>query len=103
MVSTLHTTANSLERDKVNFFPNLDFSIVEIKDRYVILNWSLQTEVNYNSFQIDLNSDKTNQTTIWSFISLNHSSANFEGDFSIVNYTLSSENFRAEKIGERQA
>ncbi len=98
MVSTLLTTANPLEGDRVNFFPDLDFSIVEIKDRYVILNWSLQTEVNYNSFQIDLYSDKTNQTTIWSFISLNHFSANFEEDFSIVNYTLSSEIFRAEKI-----
>ncbi|MCK4845793.1 MAG: hypothetical protein KAS95_08980, partial [Candidatus Heimdallarchaeota archaeon] len=97
-ISTLRTTANSLERDRVNFFQDVDGSIVEIKDRYVILNWSLQTEVNYNSFQIDLYSAKTNQTTIWSFISLNQPSADFEEGFSIVNYTLSSGNFRAEKI-----
>ncbi len=70
--------------------------IVDIYDRYVLLNWSVPINSSFNSFRVDY-ANETGFNHTWSVIFLNQTVEQEENYFSLVNYTVSDTNFLAQK------
>jgi len=70
--------------------------IVDIQDRYILLNWSIPDNASFNSFRIDY-TNETGFNHTWSVIFLNQTLEHEENFFSPVNFTISDSNFLAQK------
>ncbi|MBY9000432.1 MAG: ABC transporter permease subunit [Candidatus Heimdallarchaeota archaeon] len=61
--------------------------IVEINDRFVVLNWTVQENLSYNSFRIEIDDKSLNETYTWSIIQINQSTLNLFHEVNPVNYS----------------
>ncbi|MHA2309746.1 MAG: hypothetical protein ACXABJ_10745 [Candidatus Heimdallarchaeaceae archaeon] len=82
----------------MNFFQGNNFTItsvsaqsekaeiVEIQDRSIIMNWTIPSIHNFNSFRISLLSNQSEEETTWIMILFNSSIDVSSSTFSLVNY-----------------
>jgi len=74
-----------------------DASIIEVGDRYALLNWTVPTNFSHNSFRIELENVELNQSTTWSMILLNETQDTNNEFFTQVNYTVDDGVFISQK------
>ena len=62
--------------------------IVEIGDRFVILNWTIQENYSFNGFRIEIYDSSLNLSQTWSIIQINQTSLlDYFDQVNLVNYT----------------
>ena len=74
-----------------------NINVVDLQDRFVIINWTIPLSQNFNSFRISLISNQTEETT-WTMIFLNSSFEVLSTGFSLVNFTSEGSLNSAQKI-----
>ncbi|MHA1817198.1 MAG: ABC transporter permease subunit [Candidatus Heimdallarchaeaceae archaeon] len=70
--------------------------IVEIGDRFVILNWTIQENFSFNGFRIEIDDQSLNLSRTWSIIQINQTtSPTYYDSVNFVNYTDSNDDIFA--------
>lgn len=72
--------------------------VIEIHDRSIILNWTIPSIQNFNSFRISLLSNQSEEESTWTMILLNNTIEVSTNSFSLVNYSTSDSLHSAQKI-----
>ncbi len=82
-----------------NVFAQADeTSIVDIGDRYAIVNWTLPTSSIYDGFRIEYYDVSLNQSFTWSMVIINETEDITLEYFSQVNYSINDEIFLSQKM-----
>lgn len=62
--------------------------VVEIGDRFVILNWTIQENYSFSGFRIEIYDNSLNLSQTWSIIQINHTTfPDYFDQVNLVNYT----------------
>ncbi|MHA1197806.1 MAG: ABC transporter permease subunit [Candidatus Heimdallarchaeaceae archaeon] len=73
-------------------------SLIEIGDRYTVVNWTCPESYSYHGFRIDYFDVTLNQTLTWSMVILNETQETTLEYFSQVNYSIGEETFVSQKF-----
>ena len=72
-------------------------SVLDIGDRFVVLNWTVPANSSYDGFRIEYENLDLNQTSTWSIVLLNETQDTTLEYFSQVNYSISTETYMSQK------
>ena len=72
--------------------------VIEVQDRFIILNWTIPSIQNFDSFRISLISNQSEEESTWSMVLINSSIEVSPASFSLVNFTSDGIIISAQKI-----
>ena len=87
LVISFNVISNSKLESRFVSAQEVHGQIIEISDRFVVLNWTVQENLTYNSFRIEIEDKSLNETSTWSIIRINHTINPLHNEVNLVNYT----------------
>ncbi len=88
LVLCLSVSENEQIKNGLTTAQETNHHIVEIGDRFVILNWTIQENYSYSGFRIEIYDCSLNLSQTWSIIQINQTtSPDYLDQVNLVNYT----------------